>query len=627
MDARHGAWWVPAGSFLAAVLLSLGSHSSIRALTMRLAAEPTPADCTIVKLEFVPVLQKVKVERIKSVSGNAKKPVITSEAVDQMLVDTNPGPGGGKRIYVGRKDIKDSREHDIIVVLATVANAKLGTIVTFEAMDVDDPSAGDTADGNLKTTVNNRLANVAEVDHVTLLENSLNHDDTPVVDWEEFCFDNRGDIIRQSGGHKEGMLRNGCDFKTWMESNLTKEEVASLKAQGLTDINFHGLNRPDHSHDTDVVSIICKRGKVPVNKIEPDGTAKVAVILNVSRQPGDNYKVLAMCGEPTITYNLKDDNGKGYGQVVYTGDKIFDKTVPVQDDGTISRVLMRERPIKSPKPPGPCRKFNIIFDNHDPSKVKITELLTVWRRLHVELDYMESTANSTNAAFPSFNAIQNPGTNEDYPIPFAGPGGENTPLITPDLRGMQRDNMYPKAYVDVVDDMSSKVNKVPLRVFQHNIGGNLIGVKDIDGIVGKTRDCDHKEERNLKYWVVHLVGGYEHDGQKSNDPNGQDGGNTLSGLASGLSELDLLSAMAFHETVRDVVKMGGNFVVEGGGGQLGAKTAAQILQDTYAHEATHQFDFPKHGDGGIMSVRNVYFTANPGLSDFSLAKIRSSNGP
>jgi len=76
--------------FLLAVQMSMGSHSSMRALTMRLAADPTPLSCTLLSLEYVPVLETVKVTRIASVGGTAKKPVITEETIDQVLFDANP---------------------------------------------------------------------------------------------------------------------------------------------------------------------------------------------------------------------------------------------------------------------------------------------------------------------------------------------------------------------------------------------------------------------------------------------------------------------------------------------------------------------------------------------------------
>lgn len=629
MTSQTKAWWIPAGSFLIAVLMSMGSHSSIRALTARLQSNPTPSPCNIISLQFIPVLEKVKVTRITSVSGTAEAPVVISDEVEQVLVQNH---AGGKRIFVGRKDLDDDRDHDIIVVLATVTNAKVGTIVTFEGFDVDDPSAGDVPAGGLRTEVENRLAKIKTKDHPTLLEFSLSHDDRPVVDWEDFPFDNRGDITKQSGGHSEGKKRGGCEFLSWDQAMLTDAEKKALLDKKLTDIHFKGMWNVKHrSHDNDVAAMIHNRAKVPVNVIDADGNARVAVFFRVSQQPGDNYKVLAICDQPEAEYNLHDDNGIQFGKVKYKGDKILDKSVPVQDDAGASRVVMREK-AKVLGAPGPSRKFRIIYDEHPADKVKITEMLTVWRRLHVELDYMESTATSTSKHKQDvpFAVIQNKDTpDEDYPIPVPGGGAndETTPLITPDLGGMQRANLYPSAFVEVVDDIGPAWNSAVLRVFLHNVSGNLLGAKDFDAAAQKTRDLDTKKKRNLDYWVVHVVAGYEHDGQKSNDPDSHEGGNTLGGLASGLHELDLLSAMVFHETIRDLVKMGGQLRIEGATGNLGNKTAKQIRQDTYAHEATHQFDFPKHGDGGVMSVDGVYFTANTGFGDFTKAKIRSANSP
>jgi hypothetical protein len=73
--------------------------------------------------------------------------------------------------------------------------------------------------------------------------------------------------------------------------------------------------------------------------------------------------------------------------------------------------------------------------------------------------------------------------------------------------------------------------------------------------------------------------------------------------------------------------MGGALTVEDGTANLNNKTAVQILEDTYAHEASHAFDNIHHTHGGIMSIVNVYNAVDPGFANVNLAMIRSSNGP
>src|SRR6185295_8058508 len=199
---------IPAAFLLLSVALSWAAGPSFRFRPFRMAMTHTGGgdNCEIESLEVLPLKKQVTFKAIDKITVNQELETIeTSEKdVTQQLFDDNPGPmGGGKRIWYGHAYPTDKILHDKVLVRATLRKGVVGDQILFRSYDVDDPTYEDPIlqpAGNAQEQ-DNHLVNVQNkingggADPVWTALKDINNSRgvLPVIDWENFCHDNRSE--------------------------------------------------------------------------------------------------------------------------------------------------------------------------------------------------------------------------------------------------------------------------------------------------------------------------------------------------------------------------------------------------------------------------------------------------
>lgn len=312
----------------------------------------------------------------------------------------------------------------------------------------------------------------------------------------------------------------------------------------------------------------------------PAGQKIGKIKLKLSTQPGDNFRFAA---------NL-DVN------------EILGGTVMVKEQGPVGNVTY-----------GDGTNAGIYFTqgrgaavpNQDAKTVK-SELLTVWRRLHVELDSM---------AKPLAGEMFDP--DDEAPT---------DDLPKPDIT-LLRSNIMP-AYVQVFDDINA-ANTRKTMPFVHNLERNVFY-----NTLMSTRDVESEED----FWVWHGVGGYEagllmdFDWVGANLPANETAtkGETVSNKRG--TPYVKGGSVIYFETIRDFQTTGGPFMTF-----PVTATPTVAKRRTVLHEALHRFgldhdqtDPNNPGDQGpLNSIINCDATkdADHALNPAQLDYVRSCKRP
>ncbi len=304
-----------------------------------------------------------------------------------------------------------------------------------------------------------------------------------------------------------------------------------------------------------------------------DANGRLSVVVKVSHQPGDNYRVVATVNTIDLFTAVKAKQNDGVNAGVY-----FAAGGAAVADSKAATVTSR--------------------------------LLTVWRHLHIEQDRMKA-----------------PGPNDG---PFDGAGVENTeigkddvdpngPIPDPPLNHLT-DSMR-VAYVETVADLAA-LNKNRDWTFVHNIN-------DIDMVIGGNGSNDMpKGMRDVpsdnNFWTVQIVGAYEYkwpyDGDRPLSPTNPTFSWTRGGSFGG-ADGNPGAVLIFTETIRDSAAFNNKYFPN-------AKSEATMLKRNVTHEVGHRFKAP-HGDVGIMAEGGGAFL-DDALAVFypvTINRIREINKP
>lgn len=321
----------------------------------------------------------------------------------------------------------------------------------------------------------------------------------------------------------------------------------------------------------------------------PAGQKVGKLKLKVSTQPGDNFRFAA-----TVDGN------------VFLGD-----TVRPKEQGAAPNITY-----------GDGTNAGIYFGqgrgaavpNQDAKTVK-SELLTVWRRLHVERDHMGP-----------------PPAGHVFP---AGDGAVAGALPDPSI-ALMRTNLY-AAYIQVLDDIVA-ANTTKTTDFVHNLA--VEGVPALAGLVSITcRDVNSETD----FWVSHIIGAYEGDEGTDFDFAGDNAANpaapedALLGFTLAPPPAGPYSkgpSFIFTETIRDVSSTY-NLVYPT---DPAAPTRSDLEQRIVLHEVLHRFGLhhetppnPQNpGDVGVMSAEvnmNAAKLADHKLTPGQLASVRKTQRP
>lgn len=248
------------------------------------------------------------------------------------------------------------------------------------------------------------------------------------------------------------------------------------------------------------------------------------------------------------------------------------------------------------------------------AKIVMSEMLTVWRKLHVERDHM---------AAPKLPA--------DGPFGGAGLGNDDVdpggPIPDPSLELMITN--YRPAYIEVVDDLGPR-NKIKELPFVHNLP--MDSATSIP-FANRSRDVNSQPT----YWVIQIVGAYEGDVGADNDPAPFDvapqpptygvtpgAGNGLKDANGNLRTPEQGPCLVFTETIRDGL-------AEFGLPWLRPTPAEGALRVAF-HESLHTFnilhgtlpgDDPPMTYEAFLSPAREMMTLTPAL----LAWLRSTEQP
>lgn len=240
-------------------------------------------------------------------------------------------------------------------------------------------------------------------------------------------------------------------------------------------------------------------------------------------QPGDNFRVAATC-DPGLLATLNNDN------------------VPANNQQVPS--------------------FN----------GKITDVLTVWRRLHVEVDSMGA---------PPGNEFWPPAGNMD------GKDEAVADVKDPD-RSLLRDAFKP-AYVSVVFDTGKDNGNAK---FAHN--GPTTGSDDTEAAERKKLGKDNRGATEAPdYWVGYVMGAYEAQKSADNDPDTEH-------VVAGVTEpAEPEYSFVFMESIRDLMDPFNEDPLE----RRKVENWAQGLleQRVVVHEIGHQFQLP-HVPSSVMGT-------------------------
>ncbi|MHC4403261.1 MAG: hypothetical protein ACYTG0_26685, partial [Planctomycetota bacterium] len=273
-----------------------------------------------------------------------------------------------------------------------------------------------------------------------------------------------------------------------------------------------------------------------------DAAGQLRLVFNIGGwiQPGNNWRIVASGHEEEL------DRVKPLA-MDWQGSLFYDKNQNDQQDGDEI-------------------DFEEFSDPSSQEGFKATTRLTVWRKLHVEVDSM-GLVDETN--LPPDDLLTG-----DVP--------------DPDVDGMQE--AFEDAFI-LVDETTIDYDDGQTE-WRHSFGDRAEVddyILDTDGL-GPPGTRDSKDDETAGYWVVYIIGIYERadSGYKDNDPNGEEALLGFCNFADGEPEWSYVSM----EILRDV-----------GEDQWGWSEEERIHAGRIvaAHEIAHQFqlehesgNFPNH---------------------------------
>ena len=346
-----------------------------------------------------------------------------------------------------------------------------------------------------------------------------------------------------------------------------------------------------------------KSGTLSAGDAVTDQGGVASVDLAVTMQPGDNFRVAASCDQTYLNACVVTDT----------------TTVKHPTGGNLPTI-----------------------------RAKITDMLTVWRKLHVEVDSMGAVVGNTVAG--NIDGVTDNGdtstvltsvglddsidrfeggvlTNDG--LQFAVIGNSNGPLFSVTvykIGGLFGITPIPGAF-SLVDDDQEAMPHAP------NTGWVESRFKDayvkavFDGGGNPANDSTNVEfdlnvedlESDLQvnkgmqsvstsgFWASYLQGAFQGRQEADGDP---DGGPNAEGFQVGRTPTSF-GSLVFAETIRDCALAQGS-------------DRDELEEKAVVHELGHQFE-REHADGGVMS--QGWPVLSPWFSDLSLSGIRSVAHP
>src|SRR5579859_4462326 len=304
------------------------------------------------------------------------------------------------RVVAGKGYPDDDSTHDVVLVrIDGVSTPNSLESIYVESDDVDDPSFKDPGKADYVKIQANAPAG-AGMDY--FLRGDKGRDSlgqlndrrpAPAIDWENLNSDNRsfinpgGSWIEFGGLSASEKDALGSSFQASQTGRptLTKDQI-STPIELNCDKQYPS---PDNAGAMVAVKgVSCSRVEVDKIQVGENGAFQVWLLFKTSLQPGDNFRLMAIC--------------KSNGLVA------LQATIPLQSDPqNIGRLRVKKRD-KKPKDngyvplPDPAtgrtlrgvlRDEDIIHDDpkDDFPALVISDMLTVWRRLHLEADWMAGT--------------------------------------------------------------------------------------------------------------------------------------------------------------------------------------------------------------------------------------------
>jgi len=318
-------------------------------------------------------------------------------------------------------------------------------------------------------------------------------------------------------------------------------------------------------------------------------------IMTVSMQPGDNFRVAASCNATVLAHVTQAE----------------------ADSGNASK----------------------------PKVVKITEMLTVWRKLHVELDSMaavqgnvvagnipnppvaagnnwRATTNQTlldndmyekgtlvkggNFTVITGAGANNTAANNSWVVVTANPGQgafasltDDDTKTTPDYpdTGLL-DDLFDDCYIDTVNDARGGTNNVQ---FDLNVGGATTTNGDLATAAARGSADDEAND----WWVVYVLGAYQDGHDHDNDPDSE---NAHYGHAHSTNHQ---IGLIYLETIRDTAAEH-------------SWNATILEKQVVGHEIGHQvLESGNHTANTIMSATLPVAAAQEKFSDADINTIRT----
>jgi hypothetical protein len=223
---------------------------------------------------------------------------------------------------------------------------------------------------------------------------------------------------------------------------------------------------------------------------------------------------------------------------------------------------------------GVAKEFVVLDDTVTAADKKASPVLTVWRRLHVEVDSMGAPPQGT--IFAADDAPVN-----DVPEPDTG-------LIV---------SAFAPAYILPVFDTGNNNGDAP---FVYNITD-----AQLDG-QGQT---NRATAESADYWVAYIQGAYEGDVGDDNDPDDE---NAIDGETT---PAEPEYSFIYIEVIRDLTI-----------DEHPTWNRTLVEQRTVVHEIGHQFGLP-HAHGGVMHASTDPHLRTSDFTDQSIAAIRDIISP
>ncbi len=253
-----------------------------------------------------------------------------------------------------------------------------------------------------------------------------------------------------------------------------------------------------------------------------------------------------------------------------------------------------------------------------------SQLLTVWRRLHVERDIMG--APPSGEPFVPAPGFVRPGSGEEgnqEGDDDLAPDGPNGTVPKPGIALMQQN--WRDAYIELVDDLEPYNTNVT-HDFIHNVTGGIQG-QNWTNIYAK-QDIPQQGQGNAQidpaFWSFMLLGAYEEETNADGDGAGDS-------YTMGLTHIRRTVCLVFTETIRD---NWATFLSQFWAGKPNPLTQDELTQRIAFHESIHIFGFshnlghPFNAEGPLNANANTHGApADNKLTPGQLGVIRSRTAP